>query len=251
MRAAVFDPAGLEANRFTSDSIAGTEIVWTESLSQLSETGADEPLFAVGERALLELVADPIDGPVVPVGVDAGVPAVPLDAFENALGSLSDGRIERQRVPTISASLGTNQYRALMDIMAVTAEPARISEFRTRKGQSGTVIDQVRADGMSVSGPAGTPGYGTAAGGPILDPEVGGLAVVPVGQFRTDHPHWVLDPPIEIEVIREEVPVSLVVDDRTVDSIPAGEPLVLTLASPLDIGILDQSRSHLSRYTGD
>ncbi|MFB6109506.1 MAG: hypothetical protein ABEJ60_01350 [Halodesulfurarchaeum sp.] len=195
----------------------------------------------VGEHALLSLVRGGFDSPVLPVDVEAGVQSVPRDALGSAIAALEAGAFEIESVPTIAASLGSNSYRALMDAMAVTAEPARISEYRTRKPETGTVVDQVRADGVVAAGPAGTPGYATAAGGPILDPELGGLAVIPVGPFRTERPQWVLMPPIEIVVAREEVPVSLVVDDRPTERIPAGESVRLEWGRPLAIAVVDGS----------
>lgn len=244
MRVNVFDPAGLTADRARSVANTGTTVEWIETIDELRDFDPGDPLFALGESAVIQLVAESVDRPIIPVDVDAGLPAIPLDGFEPTLETISTEAIDTTSVPTMSASIGSNTYRSLMDVMAVTAEPARISEFRTQRPQTDAVIDQVRADGINISGPAGTPGYGTAAGGPILDPGVDGVAVVPVGQFRTDHPHWVLDPPIQIEVVREEVPVSLVVDDRIVDSVPAGEPLELDWGRPLEIGVLERSRSH-------
>lgn len=198
-------------------------------------------VVAGGESALLDLVREMLAVPVLPVGVDSGVPSVPEDQLESGLESLAREAFEVQDVPTIDVTLGQRSFRALMDVMAITAEPARISEYRTTTSPTGTVVDQVRADGITVSGPGGTPGYGTAAGGPILGPAVRGVAVVPVGQFRTEQPHWVLNPPFEIEVVREEVPVSLVVDDRSVDAVPAHEPIQFDWGQPVECVMLEAS----------
>lgn len=202
-------------------------------------------VVAVGDSALLSLFREDIEIPVLPVGSDAGLHSVPKSELGLALNSLGAGEDERVDSPTIDVKLGDRTFRALMDVMAVTAEPARISEYRTTHGTDGTVIDRVRADGIVVSGPAGTPGYATAVEGPILGPTVQGLAIVPVAPFRTEHPHWVLAPPIEIEVVREEVPVSLVLDDRAVTTVPAGESLSLTWGDPFEIVTLPQSESPL------
>ena len=203
-------------------------------------------VLPVGETALLSLVRAGPDCPIVPVDVEAGVPSVPTASLGTAIAALEAGAFEIEAVPTIAVSLGDSSYRGLMDVMVVTAEPARISEFRTRKSATGTVVDQVRADGIVAAGPAGTPGYSTAAGGPILDPSLSGLAVIPVGPFRTERPRWVLEPPIEFEVVREEVPVSLVVDDQPVERVPAGEPVGLDWGAPVEIGIVEKSISPLA-----
>ncbi|MDR5657187.1 ATP-NAD kinase [Halodesulfurarchaeum sp. HSR-GB] len=224
-------PTGLE-------SASEADVDHVERVSTADPPESDF-LVTVGESALLSAVTAAVQVPIVPVAVDAGVPTVPLSDLAAAISALVAGESTIETVPTIVVSLGENTYRALMDVMAVTAEPARISEFRTRKVETDVVVDQVRADGIVAAAAAGTPGYGTAAGGPILDPELDGLAVVPVGPFRTERPQWVLAPPIEFEVVRESVPVSLVVDDDPVERVPAGEPVRLDWGEPIEIAVLE------------
>ncbi|APE95521.1 NAD+ kinase [Halodesulfurarchaeum formicicum] len=225
---------------------AGIESGGTADIEHIQRVSAEDPpesdfLVTVGESALLSAVTAGVQVPIVPVAVDAGLPTVSLPDLTAAISALVAGESTIETVPTIAVSLGENTYRALMDVMVVTAEPARISEFRTRKVETDVVVDQVRADGIVAAAPAGTPGYGTAAGGPILDPELDGLAVVPVGPFRTERPQWVLAPPIEFEVVRESVPVSLVVDDDPVERVPAGAPVKLDWGEPVEIAVLEET----------
>ncbi|MEF8771138.1 hypothetical protein [Halodesulfurarchaeum sp.] len=252
MKIGIFDPAGhlsLTPGRFQETDRSLELIPSTTAID--SHDREFDFVVAAGESAILDLVREERPMPVLPVAVDAGVPSVPEHQIESGLESLAEGSFELQDVPTIDVTLGQRSFRALMDVMAITAEPARISEFRTTTSETGTVVDQVRADGVTVSGPGGTPGYGTAAGGPILGQDVKGVAVVPVGQFRTDHPHWVLNPPFEIEVVREEVPVSLVVDDRSVDAVPAHEPIRFDWGQPVECVVLDESVVPVSENSTD
>lgn len=252
MTIGIFDPAdhlSLQPWRFQEADSSLERIPSTTAID--SHDPEFDVIVAAGESALLDLVREELHVPVLPVAVDAGVPSVPEHRAEAGLDSLTVGAFELQEVPIIDVTLGKRHFRALMDVMAITAEPARISEYRTTTSPTGTVVDQVRADGITVSGPGGTPGYGTAAGGPILGPDVRGMAVVPVGQFRTEHPHWVLNPPFEIEVVREEVPVSLVVDDRSVDAVPAHEPIRFDWGQPVECVVLDESVSQMSENSTD
>ncbi len=246
MKVGIFDPEDRLDRDFDFSQSEPIELLRIESVAEGTEIESGLSSVApVGESALLDLFRADIEAPIIPVAVDAGVMSVPKSEFQAAIDSLAEGNLDLVDVPTIEVQLGNRTFRALMDVMAVTAEPARISEYRTTKGKDGTVIDRVRADGVVVSGPAGTPGYGTAVEGPVLDPGVRGLAVVPVAPFRTQHPRWVLAPPIEIEVVREEVPVSLVLDDREVETVPANESLRLEWGKPLEVAVLDQSVSPL------
>ena len=229
----VLDPDDLLDGRLPPGTVELTE-------PPFGESPVPKSVLVVGESGLLAAVDHEIEGPFLPVGLEDGPPSVPLGSLDAALESLAEGRLKTVEYPTIQVESPHGSDRALMDVTAVTAEPARISEYRAAKAD-GTVIDQVRADGLVVSGPAGTPGYGTAAGAPHLDPAVRGLSVVPIAPFRTARPRWVVAPPIEIEVARRETPVSLVVDDTQVGRLPAHEPVTLDWGKNAAIAVVESS----------
>ena len=215
---------------------------------RITGQGGDSTIiFAVGEPALLDFVSAGGTGPVLPVDLDAGVPSVPLSRVSEVYSTVTADSYQTVEYPTFDVRHGETRYRGLMDVMAVTAEPARISEYRARKVENDTLIDQVRADGIVVSGPAGTPGYGTSVGSPIVDRDLRGMSVVPVSPFRTSRPQWVVSPPIEIEVARAEVPVTLLVDDTEVGRLPAFEPVCLDWGEPLSVVQVEQSNQTFSR----
>lgn len=249
MRVRVFDPTGrVETDRLERDG--AVRIDRMTDADDLVDADDRSVFVAVGSEALLEYVRRGGTGPMLPIGVDAGIPSVAERAATDALTALPDGH-DTATYPTLDVTASEAQYRALSDVMVVTAEPARISEYRARKVETDTVIDQVRADGIVVAGPAGTPGYGTAAGGPIVDRDLRGVSVVPVSPFRTSRPRWVIAPPLQLEVIRESVPVSLLVDDREVGHVPAGDPLTLDWADPLEVVVVDQSVDGFGHSKGE
>ncbi|MFB6132768.1 MAG: NAD(+)/NADH kinase [Halanaeroarchaeum sp.] len=199
------------------------------SAIQPSDAHRVEVVVALDESSLLSLAREAIETPILPVGNNGGLASAPRAELGAAISSITDGSSEVQDVPTLAVSTPENTYRALMDVMLVTTEPAKISEYRVstvRDGEPSTV-DRVRADGVVVAGPAGTPGYATSAGGPILESGVEGVSVVPIGPFRINQSHWVLSPPLSLQVMREEVPTSLVVDDCTVGGVSKGAAIEL------------------------
>jgi len=119
-----------------------------------------------------------------------------------------------------------------MDAMLVTSTPARISEYVVRAGDEH--VTTVRADGVVIALPAGHSGCARAADDPVVAPEAGVAAVVPVAPFATDPDHWVV--PIDglsVTVERDEVPVDLLADDRTVGPVtPSRAGTVRTAAVP-------------------
>lgn len=193
-------------------------------------------IVAVGEASLLTLVRDEVVSPILPVAIEQGVESVAHADLESAIRSFVADEHAIKSIPTIHVRADGDEYRALMDVMAVTADAAKISEYRLLGRDRGeeVAIDTVRADGIVASAPPGTPGYGTAAGGPILDPDLHAVNVIPVGPFRVEQPHWVLELPISIEVARGEVPVTLLVDDRDEGRIQAGTKVELTWGDPVE-----------------
>ncbi|ALG81722.1 NAD(+)/NADH kinase [Halanaeroarchaeum sulfurireducens] len=201
--------------------------------------------IAVGKEALISLVREGVTGPVLPVGVDGSVPGVQESRLDGAIESLLNEDVGTTDQPLLRASVGTDHYVALMDIMTVTEEPAKISEFtiEPRVRDRARTVDRVRADGVVVATAAGTPGYATAAGGPVIDPASSAVSVVPVGPFRIEQTHWTLELPVTLTVAREGAAVSLLVDDAEVAPVPTDEPVELTWGEPLTLVLTEQSRS--------
>lgn len=67
---------------------------------------------------------------------------------------------------------------ALNDVALATGVFGDIVEFDV--SVSGTHVDRLRGDGFVVSTATGSTGYALAAGGPIVEPEFGGMVCVPV-----------------------------------------------------------------------
>ena len=202
-------------------------------------------VIAMGESAILSLVRSGRTGSILPVDVGSGIEDVATADLEDAVADLVQGDCYSVDRPLLSVAVADETYDALMDVMAVTTEPARISEFAvaTKTRGSSRAVDTVRADGVVVATSAGTPGYATAAGGPVLEPESSGVSVVPIGPFRIEQTHWVLELPASLTVAREDAPVSLLIDDEDVGAVPAHEPIELSWGTPLELLRTEQSRS--------
>lgn len=182
-----------------------------------SEVLAADPaaVVAVGESALLSLVRNGVSVPVLPIDAGPGYGGVARDAATEAVETLVGDEFETVRRTLLSVSVGGERVgRALADVTLVTAEPARISEYAVRARDE--EVSRFRADGVVVSTPTGSHGYGRSAGGPILQPDTGVVGVVPVAPFAVDVDHWVVsaERPVELTVERDEGAVSLLLDDR-------------------------------------
>ncbi|MFU8866842.1 ATP-NAD kinase [Natronococcus sp.] len=196
-------------------------------------------LVAVGERALSALARESPDVPVLPVGEGVGLESVAAESVADALEAVLSDTARVRSHPVFEVALEGERYRGLFDAALVTAEPAKISEYSVRSG--GELVGSFRADGVVAATPAGTHGYASAVDAPELSPALEAVAVAPIAPFATRTRQWVLPPELELRVERDEGSVALVVDDRSVRSVPVDSPVRLvfedelrTLVSPTE-----------------
>jgi NAD+ kinase len=202
-----------------------------------------DALLAVGPDALPTLVAAGTpDCPVLPVETGPGTPALSTDDLAAGLDAVLGGEFDSVTAPVLDVAVGgESRTRAIADVMLVTAEPARISEYAVSNG--GATVAAFRADGVVVATPLGSQGYARRVDGPVVAPETGVAAVVPVAPFATSADHWVVaDDDIELRVARDEHDVELHADDRTVGPVPPGVPVTLGASTRLELVTLPASR---------
>lgn len=185
------------------------------------EQGAAEAVVAVGadavERAGLADASTPV------LAVDVGRHGTARDDLHTALRALAEGAYRTVSHPIVQVAVDGEQVgRAVFDVTLMTSEAARISEYAlTAEGER---LFGVRADGVVVSTPLGSDGYGRAAGGPVVAPG-GGLSVVPVSPFSTRASPWVLPGPLSLCVERDEGAVSLFLDGEERRAVQPGVPV--------------------------
>lgn len=219
---------------------AGDTAVETARLDRLTpaaaaEATAHDAVLTLGEHAFVRtarrepsLPLLPVVGATAPPTRGVGGDARRLDGLaadpETAVAAVSDGAVRAVDRVLLSVTVGDEAVgTAVLDAGLMTSEPARISEYRVT--DDGRPVETVRSDGVVVSTPLGSGGYGRAAGGPVLAPETG-LAVTPVAPFATAASPLVLPGPVGLRVERDEGDVSLLVDDERVRVVPAGRTVV-------------------------
>lgn len=196
--------------------------------------GSPDWVVAIGADSLAAVVAAGLECPVLPVAAGEGLPSVPRDRAAAAVRSVAAGEGTRDPRVLLSVALdGDRIATALFDVMLVTDEPARISEFGILSGPD--PVAQFRADGTVVATPAGSADYASAAGGPRVFPETESLAIVPVAPFVTDADHWVVpDADVRVRVEREE-PIALVVDGDRRLVVDAGAEVTVSRSGHLPV----------------
>lgn len=233
----------------------------------LVEDPFSDPTFviAVGEAALYSLIPD-APAPVLPV--ETGTPGLNPVSRENVpevLSNLLDepqlhSRIQSQPQPqsqsqsqpqthtrsrfssrsqltvthpVIGIDRPDGMVYALIDVLLLTSEQARISEYTVMTGDE--PIASIRADGIVVATPAGSHGYAHDAGGPYIAPETAVGSVVPIAPFSVTHNHWVLSlSDIRLTIERDDAAVELLVDGRSVGTVPYTDTLRLEPVSAIE-----------------
>ncbi len=119
------------------------------------------------------------------------------DTF-TALDEILKGEYYREKRSRLVVSHENNHYSAINEVVIMTDQPAKMLHFEIKV--DGEIIDRVRADGLIVSTPSGSTAYAMSAGGPIVDPKVGGFIIIPICPYKLGARPFVVSDNSEITV---------------------------------------------------
>jgi NAD+ kinase len=155
---------------------------------------ADLAIVLGGDGTMLSIARRVAPHDVPLIGVNQGrlgfLTDIPLAAMEETLGPMLAGRYVEERrtmlVATVVRAAGREE-----------AEPA-LNDVVVNRGGGGSMIEcaveidgrfayAMRADGIIVSTPTGSTAYALSAGGPILDPRIAAISLVPVAPHALTH----------------------------------------------------------------
>lgn len=205
---------------------------------------AAEPdiVVAVGDAAVLSVARAAPDARIVPVDVGHGFRSVPADSVGTAVEHVLEDEFDTQSHPVLRVEHDGEQVaRAIADVTLLTADVAHISEYAI--SAEGDHVAQFRADGVIVATPAGSACYARRVGAPVVAPGTGVGAVAPIAPFATDPDHWILPlGDVRLTVERDETPVTLLADDREVDTVEEGEPVTIAPDATATVAVVPESR---------
>lgn len=119
------------------------------------------------------------------------------DTF-TALDEILRGDYYKEKRTRLVVSHENNHYSAINEVVIMTNKPAKMLHFQIKV--DGEIIDEVRADGLIVSTPSGSTAYAMSAGGPIVDPKVGGFIIIPICPYKLGARPFVVSDNSEITV---------------------------------------------------
>jgi len=226
------------------DVLAANEAFAGPGVSVVDETdlaGAADLVIAIGGDGTMLYAARLASGHGTPLlGVNRGrlgfladvTPDELLDSIDHVMsGNYTrdsrlqlEARLERDGEPTRSAV-------ALNDVVLQRRETGRMLDFETRAGDH--YVNTHAGDGLIVATPTGSTAYALSCGGPILEPQLNAVVVVPVCPHTlTDRP--IVMPsgqPIEIRLLhREDTKAEINVDGHAIGEFRPQDRLLISAA---------------------
>ena len=111
---------------------------------------------------------------------------------------------------------------ATNEIALLSASPAKMLEFEITVDDF--LLESLRADGLLFATATGSTAYAMSAGGPIVDPRVDAVVLVPLAPFKLSARPWVLpaESVIKVDLELPEKEALVVIDGHNVPQSPKG-----------------------------
>ncbi len=199
----------------------------------IEELRADLLIVIGGDGTILRTIQK-LKKQIPVLGVNFGRVGFLADATsENALSMidevLADLTVEERMRLAINVNGDLLPY-ATNEAVIVTTRPAKMFAFRILV--DGHELDCLRADGIVFATPTGSTAYAMSAGGPIVDPKVGGIVIVPLAPYKLSSRPWVVsaDSRITVEPIPAFKDAAIVIDGHHTRPVRAGDLITITRA---------------------
>lgn len=148
---------------------------------------SDLAIVAGGDGTLLHIAREIAPQNIPLAGINLGrlgfLVDIPREDMARILGEIVHGKYQQEERIMLSAELSRggkviHRAEAFNDVVVSKGELARLIEFETLV--DGTHVNAARADGIIVATPTGSTAYALSANGPILDPDLEALTLVPI-----------------------------------------------------------------------
>ena len=222
----------LDAETARSTPLAGFPTAAADALGG----SADVAIVVGGDGTMLSIARQLAPAGVPLIGVNQGrlgfLTDIPLARMEDALGAMLAGRFVEERRTLLEATIrrdgsggdGGGAETALALNEVVVSRGMMGGMIDTAVDIDGRFVHAMRSDGLIVATPTGSTAYALSAQGPIVDPEVPAILLVPVA------PHALTNRPIAVR-------------DSAV--------VVITLLRGKDAGVHCDGHAHFPLQEGD
>jgi NAD+ kinase len=218
---------------FVDQDIA-SQIGWEgTSVSEMETRKVDFIVSVGGDGTILRTIHKMAD-PVPILGINMGtlgflVDVEPSDAAATLERLLSGFEADNRSRLAVLLN-GKRLLPATNEVVLMTASPAKMIEFEIMV--DGSLMEDFRADGVIIATSTGSTAYAMSAGGPIVDPRVDAIVLVPMAPFKLSSRPWVIPGRSTIEV-KLKLPMKealVVVDGQSTTTISADDSVVICKA---------------------
>ena len=224
--------------------IAGSEIAERlniETVDESSLAAAADLVVAVGGDGTILYSAKLMRGHDKPLlGVNRGrlgfladvLPDDMLDVIDRVLAGDYTSESRLLLDATITSNDGTSKTAtALNDVVLQRKETGRMVDFETRI--AGQYVNTHAGDGLIVATPTGSTAYSLSCGGPIIEPTLDVVALVPICPHTLNDRPIVVRADLEIEIALLQggaAKAEVVVDGRSIGEMEASDRLTIRSA---------------------
>lgn len=155
---------------------------------------------------------------------------VTLDEAPDALRDWAEGRTTIETRATLNVELNGERSIAINEAALLKDPDASVIQLEVRS--AGAYVGMFHADGVVVATPTGSTAYAASAGGPILDPSVTAMVLVPLNPHTLASRALVLpgDAPLLLQV---DEATRLLLDGAESIDVPSHSTLTCSLDGPL------------------
>ena len=203
------------------------------AVTQIEDMDVDFIVSVGGDGTILRTIQKMAD-PMPILGINMGtlgflVDVEPNDAVKTLERVLFGFEVmERSRL--LTRLNGNPLPPATNEIALLSASPAKMLEFEITVDDS--LLESLRADGLLFATSTGSTAYAMSAGGPIVDPRVDAIVLVPMAPFKLSSRPWVLPAECEIRVDLKlpEKEALVVIDGQNVTTISNKDHITISKA---------------------
>jgi NAD+ kinase len=203
--------------------------------------GVADLVIAIGGDGTMLYAAGTVAGSNVPLlGINRGrlgfLADVTPDEMLSSVDNVLSGNYTRDSRLLLKAILqrpdgSRTEARAFNDVVLQRRETGRMVDFETLVG--GRYVNTHSGDGLVVATPTGSTAYALSCGGPIIQPQLDAVVIVPVCPHTlTDRPIVVpSSSPIEVALLeREDTKAEITVDGNSLGEFTADDKLTISAA---------------------
>jgi NAD+ kinase len=231
---------GMLADRFRSKADIFVEPEVAQQLG-MKETSVEEMerqrvdfIVSVGGDGTILRTIHRMNDPVPILGINMGtlgflVDVEPKEAEKTLNQLIPQFEVdERSRLKVLLN--GKSLSPATNEVALITASPAKMIEFEILV--DGSLMEDFRADGVIIATSTGSTAYAMSAGGPIVDPRVDAIVMVPMAPFKLSSRPWVIpgDSTIEVKLKLPLKEALVVVDGQSATTISINDSLIISKA---------------------